>query len=411
MTTGGAEPWRDRRRFYFFLSYAHSPPSSNGHGDRTDFWVAVFFQNLRDRVRDLARAGTDMEIGFSNHLLRPDPEWDVWTANALATSEVFVPLLEPGYLTRAWPMSQYDSFRGRTHASPSPQAREHILPVLWGPWLDSPGNVGLPELDAAMRLCAEVPAYAEQGLRSMCMVSIYRKQFSAVLNILAGRIVELAQDAPLGPSAPLASGVRASRSPGPTSFVVGVLAPVRARLPAARKATSYGASAELWRPFLAQERPVAHAAADVAENFGAPTTIVDYSTDSAAVHRRPGLVLIDPWITRTQGGLELMNSALDNLPQWVIPIVVIDETDPQYASLGANLIDLVVEQLSYKSGIRPRWLHGIDELAQLVPDVVNEATRQYMGQRQAGPTMGRRPRPRISGPTDSTTRQPRTTDE
>jgi FxsC-like protein len=412
MTPASTEPWRDGRRFYFFLSYAHSPPWSNDTGMEADFWVKAFFTDLCGRVRELADAGADLEAGFSNHLLRADPHWDVWTANALATAEVFVPLLEPGYLTRAWPMSQHDSFRRRLQASTSPRAREHILPVLWGPWVEPPGPDVVPELDAAMRLCGDVPAYADHGLRTLCMVSSFRRQYRTVLRILAGRIVELAQDAPIGPSRPPTQSMRVSQPRGATSFVVAVLAPNGTSLPPEREPAGYGASAEQWRPFTVQERPVADVVADLAESFGVQTSVVEYVAHHAEIRSRPGVILIDPWIAASPIDLQLLASALEKLPPWVIPIVVIDQADPQYATAGANMIDVVAELLSRHAGVRPRWLRGVHELAQLVPDVVNEATRKYVRHGQVVPPVGRStPRPRITGPDDSTSRQPGTTDD
>jgi FxsC-like protein len=412
MTSLSAEPWRDGRRFYFFLSYAHSPPWSNDNGTEADFWVKAFFTDLCGRVRELARPETDMEIGFSNHLLRADSHWDVWTANALAAAEVFVPLLEPGYLTRAWPMSQHETFRRRVLTSASPRARDHILPIMWGPWMPAPGHAELPDSDAAARLCADVPAYAEHGLRTLCMVSSFRLQYRTVLRIIAGRIVDLAQDAPLGPSRAPAQSVRMSQPRAATSFVVAVLAPGGGTIPPGRAAIGYGASAELWRPFPAQERPLADLVADLAEGFGARTSVTAYADHHADLRSRPGVILIDPWIAASPADLQLLASALEQLPPWVVPIVVIDQNDPQYATAGANMIDVVAEMLSRRADVHPRWLRGVNELPQLVPDVVNEVTRKYVRHGQvvlpAGPTSRR---PRIAGPDDSTSHQPGTTDD
>lgn len=412
MTSVGAEPWRDGRRFYFFLSYAHSPPWSNDNGTEADFWVKAFFTDLCGRVRELARPEPEMSIGFSNHLLRADAHWDVWTATALAASEVFVPLLEPGYLTRAWPMSQHETFRRRVQTSASPRAREHILPVLWGPWAPAQSQTELPELDAALRLCADVPAYADHGLRTLCMVSSFRFQYRTVLRIIAGRIVELAQEAPIGPSLAPAQGVRVSQPRAATSFVVAVLAPSAGAVPPGRESIGYGTGPELWRPFPAQERPLADLVADLAETFGARTSVVAYADHHADVRSRPGVILIDPWIAASPGDLALLASALEQLPPWVIPLVIIDQNDPQYPTSGANMIDVVAEMLSRRADVRPRWLRGINELPQLVPDVVNEATRKYVRHGQVVPPTGRTsPRPRIAGPDDSTSQQPRTPDD
>src|SRR5258705_5774064 len=106
MSSAGSTPWQVSRGLYFFLSYAHSPPPSDDIQTDTDHWVRIFYEDLCAEVKRLAQPDTGMDIGFFDPLIPPGSDWKVHLARYLGAAEVFVPLYSPGYLNRAWPLSE-----------------------------------------------------------------------------------------------------------------------------------------------------------------------------------------------------------------------------------------------------------------------------------------------------------------
>jgi FxsC-like protein len=384
MTSTGASA-QDPVGVYFFLSYAHLPPISGpvGPAGNTDYWVQTFFGDLRDEVARLARADggragsryASMSFGFYDALLPPGSDWRLQLAGALGVAEVFVPLYSPGYVNRTWPRGERESFRRRAEAAGG-TIREHIQPVLWTPIQDWGDDH--PDEEPALMLGMDVPAYRENGMRAMRMLADYRPQYRLVLHRLAARIVDVVERSPLGPSpAPAVVDVPGSDTVE-TSFVVATLAPTIDAVPEGRRPDTYGPRSVQWQPFgNSAGLPVADYAVNVAERLGLPTQIVDFADIESRLKGNPGLLLIDPWVIAHQP-TSLLPAAVGDLPQWVTPVVIVDENDSQYATGGAVLGTRFAGML-HAAGLRhTRTVASVAELEYLMPSLVSQARRRFL---------------------------------
>ena len=320
-----ADRSRSARGTYFFLSYAHSAPPPGARAD-ADFWVGQFFVDLTDEVRRQARPVAGMRIGFFDQHIPLGADWKAALAEALGDAEVFVPLYSPGYFSRPWALGEQESFRARlATAGPARATAGHLTPVLWIPF---PPWEAHPELDGALDLARDVPEYAADGLRALCMLaSSYRAQYELLLSRLASRIVHTAERRPMGPSR--APGLDEVVRPAPTDpdFVVAVLAPTRDRLPVDRDPAGYAASGRQWRPYgRSQQLPAAEYAASAAERLGLSARTEDFAQASALLGRRPAVLLVDPWIAAAPAAAAVLARMLHGLREWVVPLVVTTTT-------------------------------------------------------------------------------------
>jgi FxsC-like protein len=381
---------RDPRGTYFFLSYAHSPPTRDGVSD-TDHWVTAFFHDLCESVRSHAAPDAGWDAGFYDDLLPPGSDWKARLADALSTAQVFVPLYSPAYLSRSWPLKERESFRRRLAVVGATEA-DHILPVLWTP---TPSAEPQPELEDALLLGTDVPAYAANGLRALRMLNSYRQQYDAIRGRLARRIVEMAERAPLRPSrAPSLDDIIESRY-GETSFVVAILAATVDDPPPDHPPDAYARTTEGWRPFAGTEAvPAAEHAANVAERLGLPTRVVDFASGGGLLDRHPGLLLIDPWTLTEAGGRIALTAAVDRLREWVTPVILANQNDARFGERASELADEVGDMLHRAGAHRVKRAREVREFVQLLPSMVTDARRQYLRNAELivppkGPHVGR----------------------
>lgn len=379
---------------YFFLSYAHSTPTSTGIGaDDIDPSVKDFYRDLSAEVRRLARPSAPPEVGFFDDLLPAGSDWHAGLTAALGAAEVFVPLYSPGYLSRPWPQRERESFRRRVAALvPDEEWRRHVIPVLWIPF---PPEDRLPDVDEALVIGRGIPGYAENGLRALSVLTSYREQYLQIRDRLAHRIVEVAERSQLGPSsAPDPDEVTTAPTPlSETPFVVAVCAPTKS---------------VLWKPFAQAEVPIAEYAATVAERLGLAARIVDLGVERSILDTCPAVLLIDPWILQRKNGRSLLRAGVKGLPKWVIPLVVLDKNDPEYAERGLGLGREVTDILSPSGVPRVRQAREVEEFVHLMPSLVTEARRQYLRNAPVFPPKGQHPgRPRLGGHDLSAFRQAR----
>ncbi|MGH3935463.1 MAG: TIR domain-containing protein, partial [Pseudonocardiaceae bacterium] len=130
-----AEAQQTRHGVYFFLSYAHSAPTSERVRSDADPSVGVFFADLVAEVHARARPAEGMEIGFFDQQILPGTDIKTQLCDALGRAEVFVPLYSPGYFAKSWPMREQLVFQGRLRAASATTPDRHIVPVLWTPLL------------------------------------------------------------------------------------------------------------------------------------------------------------------------------------------------------------------------------------------------------------------------------------
>jgi FxsC-like protein len=368
---------------YFFLSYAHLPPATDA--DATDDPVVTeFFDDLTAEICRRVAAASGWEPGAYDRALPSD---DGAVAAALAQAQVFVPLYSPRYLSGTWPMREYRSFTERLRKVDG-DAADHIQPVLWVPL---PPGQALPD-GTDLHLADDSPDYAENGLRMLRELAIYRPQYDAVVGRLAQRIIDAAQQTPLTPSAALMVA-ETNAEPGVAQFAVAVAAPGSESLPAERRSEAYGRLPVDWRPF-GHAQTAGRQAANVAERLGLPAAIVEPPDLVKAYENTPAVLLVDPWILAVRDGPSKVEETLNALPDWVTVIVLADEHDPQYAERGRELVVEAVDMLARAGAHRaPADPRSAADLESAMPMLVMQARRRFLHSR---PRTGERPR--LSGP-------------
>ncbi|MEU9509389.1 TIR-like protein FxsC [Micromonospora sp. NPDC048170] len=351
-----------RRETYFFLSYAHSVPLSAGGRPDTDYWVGRFFNDLTAAVRRIATRSGDLDTGFFDGQVSPGADLRQTLTEALSLAHVFVPLHSPNYFRNAWALGERESFRSRLTRLAPAQAEQHLLPVLWLPlpsWGDRLETTRALDL---VRDADDRADYAENGLRALCKLSAYHRQYRHVLAALAERIVTVAETQPLTRSrAATLSSHPVTDSDGPALVI-----------------TALTDHAE-WRPYAGQhELAVADYVAATAERLGLPTRVVDLAAARTLAPASPTVVLVD-----AATGAEAVRGALDGLPRWVVPLVIAagherGESAPE--SIAGTLQD---------AGF-PRVLpaRAIDEFERCAPLLVTEARKQFLRHGPVDPPTG-----------------------
>jgi FxsC-like protein len=375
-------------RSYFFLSYAHSPPLSGDGGTDPDQHVREFFGDLAAAVGRRASEGSVLIPGFFDRDIPIDSDWNESLCLALGAAEVFVPLYSPGYFARSWPGREWACFHRRLELAGLEDPKRRFVPVLWTPWNqhelqgDQPE---LPDLPAALDVSVSDSEYQQSGLRALRTIASYHDLYHAVVNKLAERIVALAEDFPLIPSAvPDIDEMESRFRPGAplALFVVAVAAPTCDAVPEGADSGSYGDSSAHWRPFPEQELALAEYAQRVAErlDFEVEFTSLEDACDPDA--GRPGIILIDPWFIADDKGGAALQSALRRLPQWVLPVLV----DSSPADTRVSQLAARVRRMLSDAGTLPpesarmasRSIGSLKDFVAVVPALVAEAERRFL---------------------------------
>jgi FxsC-like protein len=406
--TRGSGSKRNRSRTYFFLSYAHSAPMHREPGETgadTDAWVRVFHDDLSAAVRRRAHPPDHMDISFIDQSVPVGADWKAELSEALSGAEVFVPLYSPGYFKKSWPLRERESFRQRLANSGHLDAQRHVLPVLWVPFLswDTP-----PEAREALELGLDAPEYQKNGLRGLCMLTLFKTQYKHIVQRVAKRIVDTAEGFPLGRSSAPFSDDLPEVSVLEADFVITVIAPDRRSLPPGRSGATYERGAAMWRPFgERQALPVAQHAASTAERLGLATQVGSFAEVGKRLERCPAVVLVDPWSIASRDGLRTFRSAAEELPPWAIPLIVDDVDDPQYAAQGRELSDRTLATLREAGVPYAERVSRVGEFANVMPGLVTEARRQYLRNGPVpGPSGQPGERPSLRGPDPAQPPQP-----
>lgn len=381
-----AEARPTRHGVYFFLSYAHSAPTSERVRSDSDPSVGVFFAALTKAVADRARPAEGMEIGFFDQQIPPGADMKALLSSALGSAEVFVPLYSPGYFAKAWPIREREVFQSRLRAASAVAPEQHIVPILWTPF---PSWEQPEDLARALSIGADVPDYGENGLRALCMLTSYQRSYERVLSRLADRIVKVAERFPLGPStAPDLDDV-----PGPSAaeagFLVTMLAP-RHPMSRAGQAVKGGAS-PWWRTYAGGRiPPAAEYAGSVAERLGLETRVADFGAVEELFEQTPAIVIIDPWIVAERGP-GFLTSTFASLPEWVVPLVL-DEQRGKPGSASA-MTEKAVEALNNTLQVPINRVNSMNQLDEILPTIVAKARRTYLREGPVFPPVGLSKRP------------------
>jgi FxsC-like protein len=385
-------------QLYFFLSYAHSDPLAGYPDANPDKLVGEFFGDLADAVRRQAPPRPGFAPGFYDQEIPVSADWKVSLTWALSTAQVFVPLYSPGYLTKSLPGREWESFRKRMEDIGLPAPQQRFTPVLWTPL--GATHAPVAGLDDALALGAGQPGYAEEGLRALLKIGWYRDSYEAVVSRLAKRIVLLAQDFPIQPyevqdidemTSPFAPDSRLA------VFAIETAAPTVNTVAAGHDPSGYGEDSADWRPFPHQELPLAEYARQIAERLDFKAQVSGIKAVRDKTVRRPGIIVIDPWFVADDSGRSALRSAVDGLPRWVLPLLVVDQPgDPRTQKLAGRVREILAAAGALPTDSSRRAAEGVNSLTEFVSTVrvlVAEAEKQYLRYRSGRYRAGQVPSP------------------
>lgn len=363
---------------YFVVSYAHAPAiDENPDADRG---VGTFFEDLEDEVKRFASSRSAAIHGFFDQRIPPDSDWKESLSRALGRAQVFVPLLSDGYFKRSRPSREWACYRRRLELAGQPDPDLRFAPVLWTP---PPGISDVPGFRKALDLGRHVPGYAENGIWPMLKIKSYRDSYQRLVNLLARKIVTIAEESPIRPSeVPDIDEMSNAFAPGSplTTFAIEIAAPAVRILAAGREATRPGL--DEWCPFPEGNQPLIEDARHVVERFDFKATISGLKTVADPAARRPGIILIDPWFIADETGRSMLKSAVRDLPRWVLPLTILGQPDnPRSWELTGRIMDILNEAKALhtdSSRLAAEGVSSLNDFMAIVPRLVMEAERQYL---------------------------------
>ena len=186
-------------------------------------------------------------------------------------------------------------------------------------------------------------------------------------------------------------------------FVIETATPTVSTVVAEHDPRGYGENGADWRPFLQQELPLAEYARQAVGRLGFNAKVSGIKTASDPCTRRPGIILIDPWFIADDAGRLALESAVKNLPRWVLPLIILNQpNDTDTKKLASQVREILHGAWALPTDSSRRAAMGVSSLDDFVFAVrllATEAERQYMryrsGRHQSGQvpslTSGTRP--------------------
>jgi FxsC-like protein len=184
-------------------------------------------------------------------------------------------------------------------------------------------------------------------------------------------------------------------------FMVEMAAPTQKTAASDLDHRCYGESSSDWRPFPQQEFPLAEYASQVIRRLDLETEICGIKTVSDPRSRRPGIILIDPWFIAADSGRTALESAVGNLPRWVMSLLILNQPDDARTQKLADQ----VREILYTAGALPtdssrraaRGVSSLQDFIAIVRVLVSDVERQYLRYRNGQYWSGQK----VSSPSDS----------
>jgi FxsC-like protein len=411
---------------YFFLSYAHSHGLTYVDEFRGDSLVKRFHDDLRERVRGLARDTGTAVVSAVDSDIPIGGLWPERISQGLARCRSFVALYSNEYFSSEHCGREWKTFATRLDTDHAMRGRrpEAIIPVLWQPVRDD-----------AMPKCAKslqysrldlTATYRAKGLNYLLRHMLeYRDEYEQVVVHLATQVVYVAENgypSPLGRSFDYRDMEDAFQQAGdpvvprPRMRIV-VAAPSRARLPRGCEADMYGDKPLHWRPFLPDfEGEIAVVAQRLAESMDFQTfvEVLEHSSELRAgtAPSAPTILIIDPWAAQVPALQERL-SKFDNSSRaklWIRPVVVWNRSHPASTQ---NEVDLESRLFNTLPRCRKRYrpdspqvldgLQTVQDFIREMPTVIRLAERLFFSEiarsrPDATEELPRRPRFSAPGP-------------
>ncbi|MBT2450810.1 TIR domain-containing protein [Streptomyces sp. ISL-43] len=402
---------------YFFLSYAHTPRFGPG-GPDPDMWVERLFRDLCSHVMALTDLPAGADAGFMDREIRSGEGWSERLGSALATCRTFVPLFSPRYFASEMCGKEWFAFAQRAihQGAASARSAEAIVPALWVPV--PPEQLPGPAERLQFNHQAFGERYVTDGLYGLIKLRGYAEQYERAVYELARRIVRVAETARLDPVRPLdyrtvPSAFGAARQGTSRSLRIVVAAPTRHDLPAGRSPEYYGDSALDWNPYHpVSQRPVAHVAEDMVRNLNYQVTISSF--DDEAEHfdpkrppTEPEILIVDRWAMESEDRRQRLAALDQESRPWVNVVVPWNRYDHQSRAKENELAHRLEETMPVKmsqgraaSRAAANGVANMETLGQILPQVVEAATQQFLRHLQVYPPSGntRTERPQLLGP-------------
>ena len=146
-----------------------------------------------------------------------------------------------------------------------------------------------------------------------------------------------------------------------------------------------GGSSADWRPFPAQELPLAEYARQIVERFDLKAEVVELTADRDSDTSRPGIIVIDPRFMAIPGGRAALEAAVAGLPKWILPMLIVDQPgDARTDDLAGQVRDILSAAGVLRARSARRGARGVSSLRDfslLARDLVLEAEGQYIPHR------------------------------
>lgn len=196
-------------------------------------------------------------------------------------------------------------------------------------------------------------------------------------------------------------------------FTVETAAPTLRTVVAGHDRRGYGERSADWRPFPHQDFSLAECASQVVEGLDFEAEIIEIGTARDRRTPKPGIILIDPWFIADENGRFVLESAVENLPRWVMPLVVLDRPDDARTKELAEQVTDILETAgalpTYPSQRGAKGVKSLDGFLSIMGVLVAAAERQYLQYSSdpvPPPPVASAPRLGHAGPADRTTSMP-----
>ena len=173
----------------FFLSHLR--------GLQQDAFLSLFYKDLSETVIALlkVRPAPDTRVGFYDYQMPLGSEWDPALAEALQTSNVFIPLYSPAYFNSEFCGKEFALFLSRLAgmaAGPGSAAPPLVKPIVWTPFeaADVPKSVARFQYTVGS---PDNPVF-KLGLRRVIKQrNMYQSAYDDFVEALADDIVKLGE--------------------------------------------------------------------------------------------------------------------------------------------------------------------------------------------------------------------------
>ena len=364
----------DVPRPFFFLSYAHTPASSQVDGD-PNHWVHRLFKDLCAAVMELTDLPEGEPPGFMDRGMHLGEGWAERIGEALAHCRVFVPLYSPRYFQSVVCGQEWSSFSARpVYRVPGSAGQPTgIVPVLWVPGPQS----SLPPVASRLQFNHSEFGhdYVREGMYALLKLNYFRDAYELAVHRMAQRIVQMAEQTmiPVGQEEDFLLRPSAFDRPTPARQLrIAVLACDAARLPEGRSSEAYGQSPLDWQPYRPESsRPLAQHADRVARQLGFHPSIHEFEEEADAVLNAekpaaPGLLLLDRWALLDPARRELVKAFDLCNPAWISLMEPWNPDDPECRAVDEILHSAADEALWHRrQDSRPSLRGGFDGLPTL----------------------------------------------